>query len=163
MADEERFPAHRRPSLQLPRRADAALERNRRLRGPCRRAPEAAVLSLERVGRRGGGRTQERRHLDSDADEIRRPRSPGAIRLPRRRGGELPGRELRLAALSRFPRARRRGPRLTMTKPARELINAPGGLLARVLSAPDSRRIIASQRNKLVALRRLRNPRSPLA
>ena len=62
---------------------------------------QAALLSLVLLGRGGGGRTEDRRHLDADADQGRHARAHGALGLPAGRRGLLPGRRLRLAEVGR--------------------------------------------------------------
>ena len=52
-------------SISAPR--PCRMERRHRLRGAGRRAPQAALLQLERVGRRGGEGPENHRHLDVDA------------------------------------------------------------------------------------------------
>ena len=60
---------------------------------PCER------LSLECIRRGGGGRAEDRRHLDIDTGEGRHARAHGTVRLPPRGRACLPGRGLRLAAV----------------------------------------------------------------
>jgi Activator of Hsp90 ATPase homolog 1-like protein len=78
--------------------------------------------SLERLRRRGGGRTKDRRHVDIDADQGRRSRAHGAVGLPTRRRSQLSGRKLWLAAVHRRPgtggcRARLRMKQITRYHP----------------------------------------------
>src|SRR5439155_16846132 len=84
MADEERLPANCGPQVQLPCRAHAALEWRNRLRGPRRPTQRTPLPYLELFGGRGG-KTEDRRRVDADADEGRRSRADGAIGLRPRR------------------------------------------------------------------------------
>src|SRR6266550_5770249 len=116
MADEERLRTGRWSQIQLPREADAALERRHRLRGVDGGTARTARLHLELLRRGGGQRHEDGRHLDLDARSGRNPRSDGTIRLPAGRFRRLCRRQRWMASDRRGPGTR--GGRIEVASPA---------------------------------------------
>src|ERR1700686_4184363 len=98
VADEERFPAGRRPQVQLPCRTHPRLEWRYGLHGARNPSLPTPRLQLERFRRPSAGWPEDGRHLDAQAEPERNPCPHGAIRLPAARRSRLSRHGRRLAA-----------------------------------------------------------------